>query len=195
MRILLDNGHGATTKGKRSPDGRLLEYKWTREIASMVERILTLKGYDCQRIVATDEDVPLAKRVAIVNSHVAKLGASNVCLVSIHVDASGAGQQWMKAHGWSVFVAQNASDKSKRLATCIFQQAKGRGWCVRQQYPNLGYWVKSLAMCRDTKCPAVLCENFFMDNQSDCDFISKHENKQAIAQAIADGIQNYCNGI
>ena len=26
MKILIDNGHGIDTKGKRSPDGRLLEY-------------------------------------------------------------------------------------------------------------------------------------------------------------------------
>ena len=27
MKILIDNGHGIDTKGKRSPDGRLLEYR------------------------------------------------------------------------------------------------------------------------------------------------------------------------
>ena len=28
--VLLDNGHGEDTKGKRSPDGSLLEYAYTR---------------------------------------------------------------------------------------------------------------------------------------------------------------------
>ena len=32
MKILIDNGHGSNTKGKRSPDGRLMEYAYTREI-------------------------------------------------------------------------------------------------------------------------------------------------------------------
>ena len=30
MKILIDNGHGIDTKGKRSPDGRLLEYAQNR---------------------------------------------------------------------------------------------------------------------------------------------------------------------
>ena len=36
MKILIDNGHGSNTAGKRSPDGRLLEYAYTREIAERV---------------------------------------------------------------------------------------------------------------------------------------------------------------
>ena len=30
--ILLDNGHGENTLGKRSPDGKLKEYAYAREI-------------------------------------------------------------------------------------------------------------------------------------------------------------------
>ena len=33
MKILIDNGHGSNTSGKRSPDGKLREYAWAREIA------------------------------------------------------------------------------------------------------------------------------------------------------------------
>ncbi len=33
MKILIDNGHGIDTKGKRSPDGRLLEYAQDRLLA------------------------------------------------------------------------------------------------------------------------------------------------------------------
>lgn len=38
MRILIDNGHGKETPGKCSPDGRLKEYAYTREIA---DRLVT----------------------------------------------------------------------------------------------------------------------------------------------------------
>ena len=38
MKILIDNGHGIQTKGKRSPDGKFLEYAYTREIARQVAR-------------------------------------------------------------------------------------------------------------------------------------------------------------
>ena len=33
MKILIDNGHGENTPGKRSPDGRFREYKYNHEIA------------------------------------------------------------------------------------------------------------------------------------------------------------------
>lgn len=36
MRILIDNGQGIDTKGKRSPDGRLLEYAQNRLLACRI---------------------------------------------------------------------------------------------------------------------------------------------------------------
>lgn len=36
MKIVIDNGHGRETAGKRSPDGRLLEWSYNREIARRV---------------------------------------------------------------------------------------------------------------------------------------------------------------
>ena len=51
MKILIDNGHGIQTKGKRSPDGKLLEYAYTREIARQVVTELKNKGYDAELLV------------------------------------------------------------------------------------------------------------------------------------------------
>ena len=38
MKILIDNGHGENTAGKRSPDGIFREYKYAREIAEAIEK-------------------------------------------------------------------------------------------------------------------------------------------------------------
>ncbi len=46
MKILIDNGHGIFTPGKRSPDGRFREGIFTREIA---RRIVAALNYDAQR--------------------------------------------------------------------------------------------------------------------------------------------------
>ncbi len=48
MKVLLDNGHGdpPITGGKHSPDNRLKEYVYCREIAQRVSRELTLRGID-----------------------------------------------------------------------------------------------------------------------------------------------------
>ena len=60
MKILIDNGHGENTKGKRSPDGLLREYSYTRDIAAAVERELRTRGYDVERIVRESIDVSLS---------------------------------------------------------------------------------------------------------------------------------------
>ena len=55
MKILIDNGHGVDTAGKRSPDGSLREYKYTREIAEKVVSELKKRGFDAERIVTEEK--------------------------------------------------------------------------------------------------------------------------------------------
>ena len=62
MKILIDNGHGIQTKGKRSPDGQLLEYAYTRELARQIVAALKARGYDSELLVPKDDDIPLSKR-------------------------------------------------------------------------------------------------------------------------------------
>ena len=50
MKVLIDNGHGVETEGKRSPDGRLREYAYTREIADRVMNRLQTEGIESIRI-------------------------------------------------------------------------------------------------------------------------------------------------
>ncbi len=45
MKILIDNGHGRETAGRRSPDGRLLEWAYTHEIARRVNTELQRRGF------------------------------------------------------------------------------------------------------------------------------------------------------
>ena len=99
MKILIDNGHGENTPGKRSPDGTFREYAYTREIADEVVRELAKRGYVAERIVKENLDVPLAERARRVNEICARYGANNVLLVSIHCNAAGNGE-WMNARGW-----------------------------------------------------------------------------------------------
>lgn len=44
MKILIDNGHGSNTLGKRSADGRFLEYRFNRDIAAEVVKQLNYAG-------------------------------------------------------------------------------------------------------------------------------------------------------
>lgn len=192
MKVLIDNGHGENTAGKRSPDGRLREYAYTREIADRIVFGLRKLGIDAERIVKEDIDVSLSERCKRANAIYKETGKKAI-LVSIHCDAAGNGADWMNASGWSVFVSNNASASSKILATCMGEAALKQGLKVRKYVPNELYWQKNLAICRDTHCPAVLTENFFQDNKKDVEFLLLPQGKQAITQLHVDGIMNYLN--
>lgn len=83
MKILIDNGHGENTPGKRSPDGSLREYAYAREIANRIAHELSARGYDAERIVRETVDVPLSERARRVNEVCGRYGTANVVLVSI----------------------------------------------------------------------------------------------------------------
>lgn len=68
MKILIDNGHGEETPGKQSPDGRLAEWAYTRDIAKRVTQCLRCKGYDVERLVPEKTDVSLKERCRRVNA-------------------------------------------------------------------------------------------------------------------------------
>ena len=105
MKILIDNGHGRETAGKRSPDGRLLEWSYNREIARRVVASLSSLGFDAELLVPEDEDIPLAERCRRSNLLCSQLGTRNVALVSIHVNAAGRGDKWYNADGWCCYTS------------------------------------------------------------------------------------------
>lgn len=192
MKILIDNGHGENTPGKRSPDGRLQEWAYTREIADMVVFGLRKHGIDAERIVKENIDVPLAERCKRANN-IYRETRKNAILVSIHCNAAGNGASWMNARGWGVYVSDNASFSSKMLASSLAQVAISKGVTVRKQSPGQDYWVQNLAICRDTNCPAVLTENFFQDNKEDVEYLLSSEGKRTVANIHVEGIINYLN--
>ena len=73
MKILIDNGHGIETKGKRSPDGSLLEYAQNRLLARGIVDALQARGLDA------------------------------TLLISIHCNAAGPGKDWTTARGWCAY--------------------------------------------------------------------------------------------
>lgn len=192
MKVLIDNGHGENTPGKRSPDGRLREWAYTRKIADRVIAGLRAKGVDAERIVKEMVDIPLSVRCRRANTIYRESGG-NAILISIHCNAAGLGSDWLSAHGWSVFVADNASANSKKLATCLAEVAIQKKVFVRQPTPELLFWIQNLAICRDTNCPTILTENFFQDNKEDVEFLLSDEGMQMVTQIHVEGVMNYLN--
>ena len=190
--IAIDNGHGSNTPGKCSPDKKLLEYKWAREIAKMLQEKLISLGFKSELITPEEQDISLKERVSRANS-LYKESDKNMILISIHVNAAKSSGEWQNANGWMVFVSNNASKKSKLLAQCLYKQAELKDLKGNRWIPEEKYWQQSLAICRDTNCPAVLTENLFMDNKEDVAFLLSKEGKEAIVDLHIKGILDYVN--
>lgn len=187
--VILDAGHGNNTPGKRSPDGKLFEYKWAREMVDLIISKLTKLRIKTIKLVPEEADISLRERVRRVNNYY--LQNKNCILISVHCNAAGADGKWHNANGWCVYVAQNASNNSKRLAQSLYSEAELSGLQGNRSVPNEKYWVASLAMCRDTKCPAILTENMFQDNEEDVKFLLSEKGKNIISDLHVKGILKY----
>ena len=192
MKILIDNGHGKNTPGKRSPDGKFREYLYAREIAEAIEGELKFLGFDAERIVTETEDISLAERARRVNEICGRLGAENVVLVSIHCNASKNGE-WGKARGWSAYTSKGKT-KSDELATMLYVEAAKNfaGQTLRKEFSDGDPdWEEGFYVLRKTKCPAVLTENFFMDNEQDLAYLTSEEGREAIIRTHVAALTNW----
>lgn len=207
MIILIDPGHGSNTKGKQSPiidksmdiwsiyteDGRFKEYLFNRIIADDVEIVLKSMGYDARIIVPEHIDVSLKERVDRVNRVCNEEGASNVVLVSIHANAAGDSSNWMTARGWECYTTPGQTN-SDRLANCLYNMADKyfTNMKIRKDFTD-GDPDKeaNFYIIKNTKCPAVLTENFFYDNKEDLKYMTSDLGHFEIVKTHVDGIIDY----
>jgi N-acetylmuramoyl-L-alanine amidase len=188
--IILDNGHGCNTPGKRSPiwsDGsRLLEWEFNRDIVRRTAVLLQMENVRPLILVPELRDIPLAERIARVNR---LPGLKESLLVSIHGNAGG-------GTGWEIFTSPGET-RSDAAASVFFAQAKellGNMFRLRSdttdgdpdKEADFGIIVR-------THCPAVLTENLFMDTESDCRFMMSSSGKQLLAMIHANAILHLLN--
>ena len=194
MKILIDNGHGSNTAGKRSPDGKLREYAWAREVASMVVGELKSYGYDADLVTPEAVDVPLEERVKRVNRYCSFYGRGNVLLVSIHCNAAGDGSKWMNARGWSAYTTPSRT-VSDDLADDMYWAARqvfGKDKTIRVDYSDGDPdFEDNFYILRKTYCCAVLTENFFQDNKQDCEYLLSKKGKEDCVTVHVSGILAY----
>lgn len=197
IKIWIDNGHGNNTAGKRSPDGLFREYAYTREIAAKVVFRLKKMGYDAELLVPELYDVSLVERVHRVNVTCQSRGKDKVLMVSIHCNAAGMGKEWMNARGWCAFTCAGQT-KSDILAEHLYKAAERNfvGHKIRTDKTDGDKDLeKAFYICRKTLCPAVLVENFFMDNKEDVAYLESDEGKEAIVRTHVEGIVSYINSL
>lgn len=179
--VILDNGHGKETAGKRSPiwsDGsQLFEWEFNRDIVRRIAEKLQADGVPYRILVPEENDISLSERVKRANE-IAKENNGKVYVLSVHANAGG-------GTGWEVYTSPGET-KADAIATVFAEEAQRvfvpDGWRMRFDYAD-GDPDKEAAfyILKYTNCPAIITENFFMDTEKDCRFIMSDDGREQIA--------------
>ena len=195
--ILLDNGHASTTPGKRSPvweDGyQFFEYEFNRDVVSKIAKELDKLGIKYEIITPeVDKDISLSTRAARANNFCKKYGTDKCLFISVHANA-GANGTWCNARGWSVYTTKGVT-KSDAIATLFFNEAENilpRFNMTTRKDMSDGDpdYEENFTVLYKTLCPAILTENLFMDNKTDCGFIKTDWGREIVARIHVNAIK------
>lgn len=187
---IISNGHGGMiggiyqTKGKRSPvwdDGSVLyEGEFNRAIKNRVIEMLHFQGIPFLDLTPEQHDIKRKTRIVRANRF-HQQNNRRTFLVDIHSNAGG-------GHGSEVFITKNASNLSQALAN----------WSkvlFKKHFPECkfrGIKRKNFDMVHLTAMPAILTENFFMDNENECKtYLMTTEGRDRIAAYTFDIIETF----
>lgn len=185
MFIILDNGHGWNTPGKRSPvwnDGtQLFEWKFNRILVKEIKRRLDNLGIESIILVPEDYDISLRERCNRANA--IYRDRKDAILISIHANAGG-------GTGWEAWTSIGET-RSDYYARVLYNSAGQylRKWKIRSDFSD-GDPDKEdqFYILKHSMCPAVLTENLFMDNEKDCKFMLSAEGIETLAALHVDAI-------
>ena len=185
--FLLDNGHGKETAGKRSPvwpDGsQLFEWSFNRDMVARIKARAVKAGLLVVDLVPELEDVSLAERVARANRWHDVTNARAV-LISIHANAGG-------GTGFEVYTSRGRT-KADNYASVIYNALK-TAFPEQKMRSDMSDGDEDkeadFYILRNTRCPAILCENLFMDNYTDCRLLLQEDFRDKLADAYVGALK------
>ena len=195
--ILLDNGHGHDTPGKRSPlwsDGSCIEeWAYTRLLTAAIRNQLEQCGVQVRMITPEDTDTPLYIRTRRVNQIAQAVGPSHCLLVCVHLNAA---REVNSGKGWEVHTSPG-NTASDRYADFFWNEADRRlsgHTKMRGDYTDGDRdWDSNFYILQKTSCAAVLTENLFMNHKEDCDFLLSADGFNSIVDNHVSAILNIIN--
>lgn len=180
--IAIDNGHGISTTGKRTPpftDGtQIKEWEFNYPTAKKLGQLLEYNGFRIIYTSDTEKDTPLKDRVDKANSAKADL------FISIHYNALA--DKWRNGVGGIETFYYPSSNTSKKIASIVQKYL-----IAETGLRDRGIKTGNLYVLRETKMPAILCECGFMDIKSEAELMLDEEYQWKCARAITKGICEY----
>jgi N-acetylmuramoyl-L-alanine amidase len=174
MLIGIDPGHGGKDPGAVGLNG-LFEKDVTLAISKALGLMLRAGGVDSFMTRTGDTREELITRTALINNVKCDLA------VSIHCNAS----ENRAANYIATYIQATGGEAEKMAKKVQAQLVLATGW------PDGGVKVQNLALTRDTKMPAILCECGFISNPEQEAELSTPVMQRKLAVAIARGILDY----
>lgn len=190
--VLLDNGHGENTPGKRSPKWKdtlqIFEWEYTRRLVKEIECKLKSLGFKVYIITHEKVDISLSERTKRIRNIEKQEGKDNCIVISVHLNAfdNSASPNGWEAH---TYLGKSKSDEYSRI---FYKHAENilKNISIRKGGPdNDPDYDSNFAILRDVASPAILTENLFMTNFKDCVYLNSLEGFNNIIKLHIDAIK------
>lgn len=199
--VIIDFAHGADVAGKRSPDGKHLEYLWSRKVGNWLAESLRDKGFEVAFTNTSNNEIGLSKRKNIANELDTPRGGVKI-LLSLHNNAAGDGTSWKTARGFEIYTTKGQT-RSDLFADVVFRQ-------LEKDFPSTdGYKARvdtsdgdvdkesNFTVLMGNSYWGMLLEWLFQDNEDDVkllqDEVINHKLVDSLTQAfitIDDNLDN-----
>ncbi|MCY7676048.1 N-acetylmuramoyl-L-alanine amidase [Bacillus safensis] len=172
-KIMLDPGHGGHDPGAVA--NNLKEKDLVLKIAKKTKAILEkVYGATVKLTRSTDVYIDLSQRARLANNWGADYFAS------IHIN--GGGGTGFETFRFDKLSAASSTGKQQKIVhDSIYKK-------IKEKAGDRGTKSKNLAVLRETKMPAILTENLFIDREKDAALLKQESFLDALAAGHADGI-------
>lgn len=199
--VIIDFAHGADVAGKRSPDGKHLEYLWSRKVGNWLAESLRDKGFEVAFTNTSSNEIGLSKRKNIANELDTPRGGVKI-LLSLHNNAAGDGTSWKTARGFEIYTTKGQT-RSDLFADVVFRQ-------LEKDFPSTdGYKARvdtsdgdvdkesNFTVLMGNSYWGMLLEWLFQDNEADVkllqDEVVNHKLVDSLTQAFITIDENLDN--
>lgn len=203
--VIIDDGHGANTPGKRSPifetttkiGGRIFrkgehfrENEFNMATADYLEALCRAAGWHVRQLAPEHEDITLRTRLAREHQYyreALRLGCDPV-VVSIHANASEVDGFVVFNNGRGIETFYHEGSRKGRMLAQHVQARLIEGTGLR----NRGVKTQpSFFMTRETKSPAILVEYGFMTHREELALLVSDNYRRLCARLTFNGLRNY----
>lgn len=193
--IVIDDGHGWFTAGKRSTDGSLRENEFNSSVEDKFTFLLDSCEVEHYSLASgwSDENLPKRSQMEKHLFREAKSQGKSTLGISIHCDA----YTDPLAHGSCVYYFQKEERTSKNgkilsryVADSIIESNVENGFLIAPRHER-GIKGANFHMLRETDGVWCLVENAFMTNTNDLTYLKSDKFRNAQAIAYLEGFYNY----